>query len=110
VKLAGLFDSAIVSRLLSYNRSTGHVDKLAFRDLLSVEGLTQLLITLTKRHDIVPGGLAAFLRVDRKREASRRTILTGSKPRVTAETATQHDLGYSLARLWSGGVLSCDGF
>jgi hypothetical protein len=102
--------STIVSRLLSDDRMTGDLDKLALGDLLSIEGLLQLLCSLIKRHDIVPGGFAGAFRVHRNREATCRTIVTGSEPWVTTQPAAQHHLGYSVARLWNNGVLSCDGF
>src|SRR4051812_14944560 len=97
VEITGFSDTSVVSGLLSHDRATGDLNKLALGDLLFIKGLTELLFGLAKRHHVVPSCFTAAVRVHPKREASCWTILTGCKPRVTAQPATEGDLGYSLA-------------
>jgi hypothetical protein len=84
VKLTSTFDTTACLRLFNNDRLTCDINWLAFCDLTFFEGLMELSCSLVKSDNVVPGGLAPILRVDRKREACCGTIISGAEPRVTA--------------------------
>jgi len=97
--LADTFDATVCSGFFTDDRLAGDIYEFSSCDLALCKGLTELFCSFVEGDDVVPGGLTAVIMIDGKREACRRTIVSGAEPWVTAEISPQMYCLYSLARL-----------
>jgi len=97
--LADTFDATVCSGFFTDDRLAGDIYEFSSCDLALCKGLTELFCSFVEGDDVVPGGLTAVIMIDGKREACRRTVVSGAEPWVSAKISPQLHLLYSLARL-----------